>query len=722
MVRSALPLAAVALALAAEDSKVRWTGVNIVGFDYGHLGIASGAWCSDEDCDTGGWSDSRLPEDTLCPGYGGNKAPTYKPVKICSGYSDVPDHYNGGFGAPRDFEGVNFGTGGGATSVSIPVYARASPLMDEVRGAVEYGMNTFRLPFRMEYVAELWRGTWMEHARPDYVPPFPHYLQMVVDFMESILAGTPPSGSPPISVIFDMHNYFRWCPMGIGGTFSCLEEAGYDTEIKYHKTSTSSCPFSGVFPADSACPKSPTSEQTKNYWDSPPTFSNFTGTPDYGIGDALTAWSCPLDDMSPPSQSRWETCGLNSNAPPGDSSKQNPYAKVLSQDCFVRIWEKLLQLPVSSKAFPDQCMPLYQVLNHYSDESKNCVHIGLMNEPNMVDTEHLADAYRRLVTSIRSAPFNLTNRLLVEGNYWGGLHAQVDPTDRSTTPCGAPGATGEGHTAAGKMPLQIIHEALSTVKNLGKWTYGAHQYFDFFSTGNYDCGHGWNACDEGTEEQVKAFTNWDAFIGYCAKHDISIAISEFGAHATQRCSRWMDSFLSVLQKNAYKDGQGGVLLWTVWRTCPHTSWYGGMADPDSNPSSDCIQFAAPQSWDSQEYSNLWRVTSDPSLPYGLKHVMAKYVYGGRPAPTPVPTPVPVPTPTPAPVPPTPPTPAGTCPCAGCPTEGQELPYGGACCHGGQAGVPCPEGHCRCEVQNWVPAQCTGALGVWCPASGDTTLV
>jgi hypothetical protein len=48
-----------------------------------------------------------------------------------------------------------------------------------------------------------------------------------------------------------------------------------------------------------------------------------------------------------------------------------------------------------------------------------------MNEPNMVDTADLAAAYAEVVGLMRSAPYELKNRLLVMGNYWGGLHAQV---------------------------------------------------------------------------------------------------------------------------------------------------------------------------------------------------------------------------------------------------------------------------------------------------------
>ena len=87
------------------------------------------------------------------PWPGGNKAPTYEPSKICNGLSDVPGHYNGGFGAPREFRVENFGRGGSAASEAVPTYARASPLLDEVEGAQSFGMNVFRLPFRIGWFA-----------------------------------------------------------------------------------------------------------------------------------------------------------------------------------------------------------------------------------------------------------------------------------------------------------------------------------------------------------------------------------------------------------------------------------------------------------------------------------------------------------------------------------------------------------------------------------------
>jgi hypothetical protein len=176
--------------------------------------------------------------------YGGNKGNIYTPSKSCNGAKGVPNSYNGGFGAPKDFEGSSFG-GKGATTSTIPSYARVAPLMDEVRsaastirisppnnqprthllarprvqhptrsqvrGMLKFGMNTFRIPFRSEYVYELWEHTWLvdNNDVPEYLPPNPHYLQMVVDLIENILAQEAPAGGSPIAVIFDMHNYMR---------------------------------------------------------------------------------------------------------------------------------------------------------------------------------------------------------------------------------------------------------------------------------------------------------------------------------------------------------------------------------------------------------------------------------------------------------------------------------------------------------------------------------
>ena len=130
---------------------------------------------------------------------------------------------------------------------------------------------------------------------------------------------------------------------------------------------------------------------------------------------------------------------------------------------------------------------------------------------------------------------------------------------------------------------------------LGTWTFEAHQYLDYFSTGNWDCGHGWpaektKACAAGTVEQVRDFVNWTPFIAYARKNDISVAITEFGGHPSVRRNNWLDGFLQMMEEDRYIKGKGGVIMWQLWRVCPHTSWYASITPTD--PSGDCVQVRA----------------------------------------------------------------------------------------------------------------------------------
>ena len=70
----------------------------------------------------------------------------------------------------------------------------------------------------------------------------------------------------------------------------------------------------------------------------------------------------------------------------------------------------------------------------------------------MVQTDDVAQAYAAVIKAIRGAPHNMENHLLLEGNYWAGLHAQVTPADRSGKQCGAPASDGQGDSAPGPRP------------------------------------------------------------------------------------------------------------------------------------------------------------------------------------------------------------------------------------------------------------------------------
>jgi hypothetical protein len=44
---------------------------------------------------------------------------------------------------------------------------------------------------------------------------------------------------------------------------------------------------------------------------------------------------------------------------------------------------------------------------------------------------------------------------------------------------------------------------------------------------------------------VKQFVNWAPLIAYARAHDISLAVTEFGGHPTQRCGKWLTGFLQA---------------------------------------------------------------------------------------------------------------------------------------------------------------------------------
>jgi hypothetical protein len=219
------------------------------------------------------------------------------------------------------------------------------------------------------------------------------------------------------------------------------------------------------------------------------------------------------------------------------------------------------------------------------------------------------------------------NRLLIEGNYWTGMHAQI-------TGCGAPGSSDQGANKSGKMPIEEIHDALQGIPKLGKWAFDVHQYFDFHGTGGHDCGFALknSSCNAGTLQQVKDFVNWEKFIGFIHKKNITVAVTEFGGYPTQTCANWVRSFLQLLEQGSSVDGSSGVILWSAWRVFPHTSWYTAISPTD--PFADCIQFAEPQSFDPQQYAKLFCTPSGDYLQHGIKQMLKDFVCGGSPPPPP----------------------------------------------------------------------------------------
>ena len=198
----------------------------------------------------------------------------------------------------------------------------------------------------------------------------------------------------------------------------------------------------------------------------------------------------------------------------------------------------------------------------------------------------------------------MCNRLLVMGNYWGGLHAQMTPAVRENgtflgTGTGTAaevngGSIGQAGRRRRKPSMDIICSAVKMANGgqPGLWTYDLHQYFDYNSTGNWDCDYGWDSISGGgggdqpstpgaygTLGAIVEFTNFTT--EYARHNEVSLAVTEFRPRST-RCFRWMGGFLNMLsmagpmikQTSAGRDEVGGVIAWTVARLSAYVVVWG----------------------------------------------------------------------------------------------------------------------------------------------------
>ena len=96
---------------------------------------------------------------------------------------------------------------------------------------------------------------------------------------------------------------------------------------------------------------------------------------------------------------------------------------------------------------------------------KNQIWLGLMNEPNEVNTRDVGKAYGKVINVIRK--MKIENTLLVEGNYWAGLHAQMTPKGDNNGKITRPSAESEGWAYEEDVsipPAQIILDEITKLE------------------------------------------------------------------------------------------------------------------------------------------------------------------------------------------------------------------------------------------------------------------
>ena len=254
------------------------------------------------------------------------------------------------------------------------------------------------------------------------------------------------------------------------------------------------------------------------------------------------------------------------------------------------LWHGLLDLHTKLEN-EDDTHTLYKYL-HKNPEN---IWLELMNEPNQVYSEDVGRGYGKVIKTMINKPYYIKNKILIGGNYWSGIHAQIDPSGNGDpndkhsiyTP---PSNQGKQRTL-GKKPAQELlegvkhevgHEVISLIDKQ-QLVFTVHQYMDLNSTGLWGC-HDVNSNKITTVNHMVTFTRFNLLTKWAADQGtsgIKLFVSEIGAvphywdGKSTGCVERLNLFLQMIEEN------DSVLGWTLWRGVPNVSWAfsDGKVDP-----------------------------------------------------------------------------------------------------------------------------------------------
>jgi hypothetical protein len=273
-------------------------------------------------------------------------------------------------------------------------------------------------------------------------------------------------------------------------------------------------------------------------------------------------------------------------------------------------------------------MTLLEFLN---DNSGN-IWLDLMNEPNQLNTRDLGTSYGKVIKVLRK--LKVTNKLLIEGNYWSGMHAQVFPGYSETEGWQWSNKQLPQYTAVKPLleayisndssdnrtkyleaiqnsPVEVLYNSIlkelntgpNSLTNIGDWALNLHQYMDHNSSGLYGC---YDADEKKIEDisGMNLFTRFNAIEMWSKARNVSLCITEFGAQlytdkaylenidlscdffATvgvskipeERNDQWLNTVCSAMCEHKLNlflemiDSSPRVLGWTIWRATPPVAW------------------------------------------------------------------------------------------------------------------------------------------------------
>lgn len=487
-------------------------------------------------------------------------------------------------------------------------WSTAYPSPAQITNAIDHGINIIRLPFMPAFMDNIATG-WAKSQNDIYMIPNKDYLNYYMTSFNFALGLIKEKNNGVI--ILDNHSYQRWCPTNEPGTFSCLEPSEPNffqgktipsRRYSMNETTDKMCPYKlsekGITDFKSYGLKPGWGQIDYSYIQGNNSSKNALTKGNVSNYFCLHATSSENNSSQSPTSNEYELDpdGCKSTTKSDNACYGGPTKRIIGIDCMPVLWYNILESEFSIIDKGGNAK-LYGTVGKYLMDNKDNIWIDIMNEPNEVNNRDIGTAIAKTIKMLRK--YGIQNKLMIEGNYWSGAHAQICPYEETKkfddgTEITRPDGSGEGwyypqddpKGCAGiskgngykGAPIQIIHDEIKkenpSKAELGDIVYNVHQYMDKNSTGGHNC-VGCNDNGVTTLEQMQFVTGFDKLNDWAEYNGVQLFASEFGApigcnSTCAGCNQKLNLFVEMLEK------YDTVLGWTIWRAPPTTTWVSDL--------------------------------------------------------------------------------------------------------------------------------------------------
>lgn len=221
---------------------------------------------------------------------------------------------------------------------------------------------------------------------------------------------------------------------------------------------------------------------------------------------------------------------------------------------------------LDAAAYQDVWSKIYDSLSSDKNIDMNYVLFDLVNEPVGIPGDTVFTVQAAVIKTLRNKGFN--GYILVEGNFWTGLHSWNQPaTDKD----------GKVIAPSNAELFSRDNFAKAGITDLSKILINVHQYLDSDYSGTHD------VCITDLTTTGKDGYNLNAFVDYLKQNQLKAIVTEFGAGKDQTtCKQALAGFLDYLKNNAATPEKNyGFVGWTIWSAGHGWGDYNLRVKPES---------------------------------------------------------------------------------------------------------------------------------------------